>query len=75
MFGFDGSCTCNTYPCEHSIYISDLYFEGSKSQYESLIAGTTGNGSIATLHYYSATEPTEEGNFWYYDADGNIVDW
>ena len=29
----------------------------------------------ATLYYYSANEPDDEGNFWYYDKDGKITIW
>ena len=27
------------------------------------------------VHYYSAEEPTVEGDFWYYDTEGNIQVW
>ena len=29
----------------------------------------------ATLYYYSESAPTEEGNFWYYDENGEIAIW
>ncbi len=31
--------------------------------------------SEATWYYYSEQEPTEDGNYWHYDEDGNIVDY
>ena len=29
----------------------------------------------ATRYYYSESEPTEEGNYWHYDENGNPVVW
>ena len=31
--------------------------------------------TTATIYFYSETEPTEDGNFWRYDADGNVAVW
>ncbi len=29
----------------------------------------------AIRYYYSEIEPADDGNYWYYDKDGNIVVW
>ncbi len=29
----------------------------------------------ATWYYYSEEEPTEAGNYWHYDSEGNVVEW
>lgn len=31
--------------------------------------------TTATQYFYSESEPTEDGNFWHYDADGNVAVW
>jgi hypothetical protein len=39
------------------------------------IGGTNTPFTDATRYYYSETEPTAEGNYWYYDNNNNIVEW
>ena len=33
------------------------------------------NGTNAFVYYYSENQPTEEGSFWHYDANGNVAVW
>lgn len=44
----------------------NIFFEGSKEDLEV---------PYDTTYYYSETEPTEEGNYWYYDSNNNPVIW
>ena len=56
--------------------LKKVYFNGSAKQWQSILI-INGNGSLtsATRYYYSETKPTEEGNFWHYDENGNIEEW
>ena len=48
-----------------------IYFKGTKEDWDTISLGSSNtNLSNATRYYYSETEPTEEGNYWYYDTDG-----
>ena len=29
----------------------------------------------ATIYYYSEIMPTEDGNYWHYDENNNVVEW
>ena len=53
-----------------------VYYKGTASDWEenNILSGNE-NFTSATIYYYSETEPTEEGNYWYYDADNNPVQW
>lgn len=67
--------------------LASVYYEGTSEEWSNLtiIFDTTtnedhyygGNSYLtsATRYYYSEAEPTEEGNFWHYDAEGNVVVW
>ena len=56
--------------------LSKVYYGGTAEEWAEISIGydnykLTG----ATRYYYSESEPTEEGNFWHYDDDGNIAIW
>lgn len=49
-----------------------IYYHGTKSQW-SILTGT--KLSSATVYYYSESEPTTAGNYWYYDENKKPVIW
>lgn len=54
----------------------NIYYEGRLDQYHISIIVTIGDDAPpVTFYYYSATEPTEEENFWHYDENGSVVVW
>ena len=56
--------------------LTNVYCYGTQSDWEN-IEIDYGNTTLtnATIYYYSETEPSETGNYWYYDENGNIVIW
>ena len=56
--------------------LKSVYYEGTQDEWPKISIGTS-NSSLtnATRYYYSETEPTEEGNYWYYDENGEIAIW
>ena len=56
--------------------LSEVYYGGTASDWENISIQSYGNDTLinATRYYYSETEPTEEGNFWYYD-NGVVTKW
>lgn len=54
-----------------------VYYAGSLSDWEALGITADENKKLtsATKYYYSEVKPTEEGNYWHYDGDGNVVEW
>ncbi len=56
--------------------LTTVYYGGSASDWGKITIGND-NGKLtsATRYYYSATEPTEAGNWWYYDQNGKPAIW
>ena len=57
--------------------LKDVYYKGSQTEWAKITLNSSGNSYLtsATRYYYSETEPTTDGNFWYYDADGTVEIW
>lgn len=56
--------------------LSALFYEGFAQEWTSVnVGGNNYNLLVATRYYYTETEPTEEGNFWHYDENGEIEIW
>ena len=64
--------------------IERVYYKGSKSDWGKIYIQPRKTDYIgrdnmdlinATRYYYSETTPTVEGNFWYYDENGEIEVW
>ena len=52
-----------------------VYYEGSKEDWENITRFGDDFSDYIEYHvppvyYYSETEPTTEGNYWYYDENG-----
>ena len=49
--------------------LTTVYYGGSASDWGNITIDSSGNSNLtsATRYYYSATEPAEAGNWWYYD--------
>jgi hypothetical protein len=52
-------------------YLTTVYYKGTAEDWDKITIDS-GNAYLtsATRYYYSATEPTESGNYWHYDTDG-----
>lgn len=55
--------------------LSDVYITDLKSWNEIKIESYNTYFENATKWFYSEMQPTEEGNYWHYDEQGNIVEW
>ena len=56
--------------------LEKVYYKGSKAEWSEISIGSN-NGKLttATIYYYSETKPSEEGNYWHYDSNGDVVEW
>lgn len=54
-----------------------IYYQGSVSDWNRINISSYNNSSLtnATRYYYSETQPTSTGNYWYYDENGDIAIW
>ena len=61
---------------EYCDAFTSVYYMGTATDWESITIGSS-NATLtsATRYYYSETAPTEDGNFWHYDANGEIEVW
>ena len=59
--------------------LTSVYYKGTAEDWSAIsIDNTYGyNNKLtdATRYYYSESQPTEEGNYWHYDENGNVVVW
>ncbi len=57
--------------------LTTVYYGGSEEDWSDISIGFSGDTWLtnATRYYYSESEPTEAGNFWHYDENGNIEIW
>ena len=57
--------------------LEKIYYYGSIDQWQLVDLDPTalGEGTQVPVYYYSAYQPTEEGNFWYRAPDGYFTEW
>ena len=57
--------------------LTSVYYKGDAAEWSAISIGGYGNSYLtsATRYYYSEEAPTEEGNYWHYDADGKVAVW
>ncbi len=55
-----------------SLYKVNFYYQGNESEWENVKKGYSNSPSI---YYYSKDNPNKNGNYWYYDNEGNIKLW
>ena len=64
------------YACSN---LKTVYYAGTAEEWANIEIDNTDNRNSylinATKYYYSETEPTEAGNFWHYNENGEIVVW
>ena len=49
----------------------NVYYKGSANEWTKIsIGGDNSSLTAATLYYYSANEPVDDGNYWHYAPDG-----
>lgn len=54
---------------------SKVYFYGTESRWAQLSDERKAPASGKTVYYYSETQPTTSGNYWYFDGNGAIAVW
>lgn len=64
------------YAFSHCSSLTDIYYKGNAEEWNNISIDIYGNDCLksATLYYYCAEEPTEEGNFWHW-VDGAVAIW
>ena len=56
--------------------LSAVYYMGNANDWSGItVAAHNDLLTAATIYYYSEFKPIEEGNFWHYDDNGEIVKW
>ena len=61
------------YNCDR---LTSVYYCGSASEWSGIsIDSSNSYLTNAMLYYYSESAPTEEGNYWHYDENGEIAVW
>lgn len=56
--------------------LENIYYCGTKEQFETIeIAKGNECFTNAKVYYFASKQPETEGDYWYYDSDGNVAVW
>lgn len=56
--------------------LKKVYYKGTSHDWNNISIGNDNSYlTSATRYYYSATKPSDSGNYWHYDSDGNVKEW
>ena len=60
----------------HCSGLKAIYYCGTAEDWNKLAIGSDNDKlTSATRYYYSETQPTESGNYWHYNKNGEIEEW
>ncbi len=72
----DSVTSIGSYAFYNCSSLTKIYYKGTSQDWSKISIGSNNSPlTSATCYYYSETEPTETGNYWHYDANGNPVVW
>jgi len=72
----DGVTSIGSYAFDNCTSLTSVYYKGTPSDWANIsIGGSNSYLTNATRYYYSETAPTQEGNYWHYNENGEIVVW
>ena len=58
------------------ICLTSVYYEGTAEEWSAITVGTHNDPlTSATRYYFSEEAPSDEGNYWHYDENGEIAVW
>ena len=70
------SVTSIGYSAFYGCSLTKVYYKGSSTEWDNItVDGYNTPLKNATRYYYSESQPTESGNYWHYDENGNVVVW
>ena len=53
-----------------------MYYAGKEDEWNNITIESMDDVlTSATIYYYSETEPIEDGNYWHYDSERNVIVW
>jgi hypothetical protein len=55
--------------------LQNVFFKFSESEMPRILIGENPEIDYVNIYFYSEEEPTECGNFWYFDKNGEIKIW
>ncbi len=72
----DSVTSIDTYAFNGCSSLETVYYTGTPAFWNEInISAGNSNLTNATIYYYSETKPSDDGNYWYYDADGKVAIW
>ena len=64
------------YAFKNCINLNKVYYGSTAEEWNKLAIGSDNDKlTSATRYYYSETQPTESGNYWHYNKNGEIEEW
>ena len=72
----DSVTSIGNHAFEYCSSMTSVYYKGTSSEWSGISIGFDNSYlTNATRYYYSESAPTEEGTYWHYDENGEIVVW
>lgn len=72
----DGITTIGNSAFANCLNLMSVYYKGKAEDWKKIsILDYNENLTNTTRYYYSENQPTEEGNYWYYDKNGKVAVW
>ena len=71
-----GVTSIDWYAFNGCTWLDKIYYQGTAEDWNKIyIGGDNDKLTRATRYYYSETKPTESGNYWHYNDNGEIEEW
>ena len=72
----DGLTSIGEYAFVNCSSLTSVYYKGGVDDWNNIyISWENESLTDATLYYYSESQPTERGNYWHYDENGEVIVW
>ena len=72
----DSVTSIGNYAFKFCTSLTSVYYKGTAEEWDAITIGTENDIlTNTTRYYYSETQPTEAGNWWYYDENGEVAVW
>lgn len=72
----DSITTIGDIAFDECVYLETVYYKGDATSWAEIVIADTNSYLLdSTVYFYSETQPTEEGNFWHYNEEGQPIAW
>ena len=71
----EGVTSIGNYAFSYCGSLTSVYYCGTADEWSQIIIASYNSDLTDATRYYSGAQPTADGNYWYYDENGDIAVW